>query len=157
MFSLSFSKRISWTKQRPHSSKSLFTNRHVSIALGYGLDDRSSRVRFPAGAGDFSLHYRVQNGSGAHPASYSMGTGGSFPGSKAAGCEADHSPQSSAEVKVYMELYFHSPNTPSWLCAQLKHRDFTFTMFPVNSTVYSFHNMCSFCRPRLCREFIKYV
>jgi hypothetical protein len=44
----------------------------VSIALGYGLDDRGSRVRFPAGAGNFSLHYRVQNGSGAHPASYLM-------------------------------------------------------------------------------------
>jgi hypothetical protein len=30
----------------------------VGIALGYGLDDRGSRVRFPAGAGNFSL----QNG-----------------------------------------------------------------------------------------------
>jgi hypothetical protein len=50
---------------------------------GYGLDDRGSRFRFPAGAGNFSLHYRVQNGSGAHQASYPMGTMGSFPGSKA--------------------------------------------------------------------------
>jgi hypothetical protein len=49
----------------------------VGIALGYGLDNRGSRVRFPAGAGDFSLHHRVQNGSGAHPASHPMGTGGS--------------------------------------------------------------------------------
>jgi hypothetical protein len=57
----------------------------VGIALGYGLDDRSSRVRFPAEAGDFSLHYRVQDGSGAHPASYIIGTGGSFPGGKAVG------------------------------------------------------------------------
>jgi hypothetical protein len=57
----------------------------VGIALGYGLNDRGSRVRFPAGAGNFSLHHRVHNGSGAHPASYSMGTRGSFPGSKAAG------------------------------------------------------------------------
>jgi hypothetical protein len=47
-------------------------------ALGYGLDDRSSRVRFPAGDGNFSLHHRVQNGSGAHPASYPMGTRGSY-------------------------------------------------------------------------------
>jgi hypothetical protein len=51
----------------------------------YGLDDRSSRVRFPARAGNFSLHHRVQNDSGAHPASYAMGTRGSFPGGKAAG------------------------------------------------------------------------
>jgi hypothetical protein len=57
----------------------------VVIALGYELDDRGSRVRFPAGAGKFSLHYRVQNGSGAHPASYPMGTRGSFPRGKAAG------------------------------------------------------------------------
>jgi hypothetical protein len=40
---------------------------------------------FPAGGGNFSLHHRVQNGSGAHPASYPMRTRGSFPGFKAAG------------------------------------------------------------------------
>jgi hypothetical protein len=57
----------------------------VGIALGYGLDDRGSMVRFLAGAGNFSLHHCVQNGSGAHPASYPMGTRGSFPGSKVAG------------------------------------------------------------------------
>jgi hypothetical protein len=51
----------------------------VGIALGYGLNDRDSRVRFPAGAGNFSLHHRL------HPASYPMGTRGSFPGGKAAG------------------------------------------------------------------------
>jgi hypothetical protein len=60
----------------------------VVIALGYGLDDRGSRVRFQAGAGNFSLHHRVQNGSGAHPASYPMGTGGSFLGDKAAGARS---------------------------------------------------------------------
>jgi hypothetical protein len=57
----------------------------MNIAPGYGLDNRGSRVRFPAGAGNFSLHHRVQNGSGAHPASYSMGIRSSFPGGKAAG------------------------------------------------------------------------
>jgi hypothetical protein len=57
----------------------------VGIALGYGLDDRGSRVRFPAVAGNFSLHHRVQNGFGAHPASCTMGTMGFFPGGKAAG------------------------------------------------------------------------
>jgi hypothetical protein len=56
----------------------------VGIALGYGLDDRGSRVRFPAAAGNFS-HHRVQNGSEAHPASYLMGTRGTFPGGKVAG------------------------------------------------------------------------
>jgi hypothetical protein len=57
----------------------------VGIAMGYGLDDRGSRVRFPVGAGNFSLHHRVHNGSGAHPASYPMGSRGSFPYGKAAG------------------------------------------------------------------------
>jgi hypothetical protein len=57
----------------------------VGIALSYGLDDRGSRVRFTAGAGNFSLHHRVQNGFGAHTASYPMVTRRSFPGGKAAG------------------------------------------------------------------------
>jgi hypothetical protein len=57
----------------------------VGIALGYGLDDRGFRVQFPARAGNFSLHHRIQNGSGAHPAFYPMGTRGYFPGGKAAG------------------------------------------------------------------------
>jgi hypothetical protein len=35
------------------------------------------------------------------------------------GHEADYSPPSSAEVKEWMELYLHSPNTPSWSGAQL--------------------------------------
>jgi hypothetical protein len=103
----------------------LLKGRDISAgtALGYGLDDRGSRVRFPAGAGNFSLHHRVQNGSGAHPPSYPTGTRRSFPGVKRPGPEADHSPPSSAEVKWWVELYFHSPNTPSWRGAQLKHRD----------------------------------
>jgi hypothetical protein len=57
----------------------------VGIALGYGLDNRGSRFPFPAVAGIFSLYNRVQNGSGAHPTSYPMGTRGYFPGGKAAG------------------------------------------------------------------------
>jgi hypothetical protein len=66
----------------------------------YGLDDRAIEVRFPAGAEDFSSSLCVQTGSGAHPASCQMGTGGPFPGGKARpGRDADHSPPSSAEVK----------------------------------------------------------
>jgi hypothetical protein len=57
----------------------------VAIALSYRLDDRVYKVRFLAGAGNFSLHHRVQYDSGAHPASYPMGSRGSFPGGKAAG------------------------------------------------------------------------
>jgi hypothetical protein len=57
----------------------------IGIATGYGLDDRGAGVRFPAGAGNFSLHHRVQTGSGAHPAFYPMGTGGCFPRGEVAG------------------------------------------------------------------------
>jgi len=51
----------------------------------YGLDDLGSMVRFPAGAGNFSLHHSVQNGSEARPASYPVGTRDSFPRGKAVG------------------------------------------------------------------------
>jgi hypothetical protein len=81
----------------------------VGTALCYGLDDRDSKLRFSGGAGNFSLHHCVQNGSEAHPASYPMGTGGSFPGVKRPGREADHSPPSSAEVKECVELYLLFP------------------------------------------------
>jgi hypothetical protein len=57
----------------------------VGIGLGCGLDERGSRVPFPAGAGNFSIHHLVQTGSGAHPPSYPLGTTVSFPGGKAAG------------------------------------------------------------------------
>jgi hypothetical protein len=70
-------------------------DRSVSIALGYGLDGRGSRVRFPAGAGNFSLHHRIQNGSGAHPASYPMCTRALSLEVKRPGREVDHSPPSS--------------------------------------------------------------
>jgi len=45
--------------------------------------------------------------SGTHPASYPMGTGGSYTGCMRSGREADHSSPSSAEGKEYMELYLH--------------------------------------------------
>jgi hypothetical protein len=49
---------------------------------------------------DFSHSLCVQTGSGAHPASCPMGTGGPFPGSKARpGRDANHSPPPSAEVE----------------------------------------------------------
>jgi hypothetical protein len=70
-----------------------------SIVSDYGLDDRAIGVRSPAGAKDFSSSLFVQTGSGAHPASCTVGTGGPFPGGKGRpGRDADHSPPSSAEV-----------------------------------------------------------
>jgi hypothetical protein len=43
-----------------------------------------------------------------------------FLGLKRLGREADHSPPSNAEVKECVELYLHSPSTPSWRGAQLR-------------------------------------
>jgi hypothetical protein len=87
----------------PRSSKSkaiMYRNGGMSVYACERINyTQSKRFRFPAGAGMFSLYHRVQNGSGAHPASYPMGTRGSFPGLKWPGREADHLPLSSAEVK----------------------------------------------------------
>jgi len=54
------------------------------------MDDWGFRVRFPAEAGNFSLHHRVQNGFGTHAAFYPMGTRGSFLGVKREEGEDDH-------------------------------------------------------------------
>jgi hypothetical protein len=71
-----------------------------SIVSDYGLDDRAIGVRSPAGAKDFSYSLFVQTGSGVHPASCTMGTGGLFPGAKARPVrDANHSPPCSAEVE----------------------------------------------------------
>jgi hypothetical protein len=67
-------KQITALSQEPAGS--------VSAVSDYGLDDRVTRVQSPAGAKDFSSNLCVQTGSGAHPASCTMGTGGPFPGSK---------------------------------------------------------------------------
>jgi hypothetical protein len=72
----------------------------VSMVSGYGLDDRAIEVRSPAEAKDFFSNLFVQTGSGIHPASCTVGTGGPFPGAKTRpGRDADHSPPSSAEVQ----------------------------------------------------------
>jgi hypothetical protein len=58
-------------------------------------------------------------------------------GVKRSGREADHSSQSSAEVKEWVGLYLHYPNTPSWRGAQLKHRDFNFYLLHFLSKPYT--------------------
>jgi hypothetical protein len=49
----------------------------VGIATGYGPEFESRYDK------EFFLLQVVQTGSGVHPTSYPMGTGGSFPGGKA--------------------------------------------------------------------------
>jgi hypothetical protein len=97
-------------------SRYLYHNR--SVVFSYSVGSTRSLTSHSCLSdeidGNFFLHHRVQHGSGAHPASYPMGTRGSFPGVKRQGREADHSPPSSAEVKEWVELYIHSPHTASW-------------------------------------------
>jgi hypothetical protein len=74
----------------------------VPYLMSYGLDDRGSRVRFPAGAGNFSLHHcttasRTFLGPTQLPI---QGVPRALPlGVKQPGREADYSPPSRAEVK----------------------------------------------------------
>jgi hypothetical protein len=53
----------------------------VGIATGYGLDGREVSEFESQWGQEFSLLHVVQTGSGAHPASYRMGTGRSLAGS----------------------------------------------------------------------------
>jgi hypothetical protein len=79
----------------PATSTIKFT--FLLLLSDYGLDDRGSIP--DRGRGFFSSSPCVQTGSGAHPASYPMGTGGPFLGGKARPRrDVDHSPPSSAEV-----------------------------------------------------------
>jgi hypothetical protein len=79
------------------------------------MTDWTAGVWSPTDADEFSSSLCVQTGSGAHPASCTMGTGGSFPGGKARpGRDADHSTPSSVEVKKEQKLYLLSPRTPPW-------------------------------------------
>jgi hypothetical protein len=59
----------------------------TEIAQWYSAGPRDgwSAVRVSSGAGNFSLHDRVQTGSEAHPASYPLDAKGSFLGGKVAG------------------------------------------------------------------------
>jgi hypothetical protein len=56
--------------------KYLQNENFVPLSIIYGLDNQ---VSIPGKGRDFFLRHRVQTGPGAHPASYPMGVGGSFP------------------------------------------------------------------------------
>jgi hypothetical protein len=81
----------------------------VDIATRYGPD--GPRIESQWGGVRFSAP--VQNGPGAHPASYTMSTG-SFPGLNRPGRGVNLPPTSSAEVKERVELYIYTPSGPSW-------------------------------------------
>jgi hypothetical protein len=103
----------------------------VCMALGYGLDDRGS---IPAGLGILLSTTAFKPALGPTQPPIQLVPGALSLEVKRPGCEADHSPPSSAEVKECVELYFHTPNTSSWRGARLKHRD-NFTFNVLSSTL----------------------
>jgi hypothetical protein len=70
-----------------------------SAKVYIGIDNRGIVIRFPSRARDFRLLQIAENGSGTHPASFSMGTGGASPRLKRPVREAEHSTASSANIK----------------------------------------------------------
>jgi hypothetical protein len=92
----------------------------VSTVSDYSLDDRGS---IPCQKQkDFSCSLCVQTGSGTHPASCTVGTGGLFPTSKVRpGHDADHSPPPSTEIKNESELFLLSPLAPVWCSGTALH------------------------------------
>jgi hypothetical protein len=83
-----------------------------SVNLFTELTGWASGVPFMAGAESFCLRHRIQTGSGAHPASYSMGTEALFSGVKRPGREADH-----LQLVPRLIMYGTIPsliNTSSW-------------------------------------------
>ena len=91
-------------------SASYDSYRYLTIFFGLGRYSDSLRAgrsedRILVGA-RFSAP--IQTGPGAHPASYTVGTG-SFPGVKRPGLGVDHPPPLSAEVKERVELTSTSP------------------------------------------------
>jgi hypothetical protein len=103
----------------------------VGIALGYGLDDRGSRVRFPGGLGIFLFTTASRTALGPTQSPIQWVQGALSLEVKLPGREADYSPPFSAEVKEWVELYLHSQYTFMVWCL-VKHRDFTFTFTPIH-------------------------
>jgi len=75
----------------------------VGIATRYGLDGPGIEFQWMA-----RISALVQTGPGAHPTSYTMGTG-SFPGEKRPRRGVNHPPPSGTEVEGRIKLYFCSP------------------------------------------------
>jgi hypothetical protein len=82
------------------------------------MEDWGSRVRFPAGAGNFSLLHHVQPALGFTQPPIQWVPGALSLRVKQPGLEADHSPPSSAEVNNAWH-YTSTRNTSSWRGAQL--------------------------------------
>jgi hypothetical protein len=86
------------------SSLSPFEDQSDLLQAGWSLN------RIPVGT---RTSLPIQFDPGAHPASYTMGTG-LFPGLKRPERAINHPPPFSAEVKEIVDLYLYSSSVPSW-------------------------------------------
>jgi hypothetical protein len=84
----------------------------VSIAAGYGLDDRVIEVRVPVGSRIFTSPRRPDRLWGP-PTSYAMGTGVKRPRSG-----SDYTPPTIIEAEKTWSIY-PLPHTPSWRSVSL--------------------------------------
>jgi hypothetical protein len=92
----------------------------VSIVSHYGLDDRVIGVRSQAGVKDFSSNLCVQTGSGAHPASCTVVTGGTFPGVKRGlGVTLTTHPHLVPTSRMSTSCTSSPPQAPPWRVALL--------------------------------------
>jgi hypothetical protein len=114
-------------------------------------------VRVPVGTRNFSLNHCVQTGSGAHPASYPIGTRGSIPGGKEAGawslpltsvwCRGQRMSGAIHPLPQYSFMAWCSVKNK-------KHRDFT----PFTFTIISHSNWFILCSTQmLVREVISVI
>jgi len=76
-------------------------------AVRPGFDSRQSQVLS-------TFRHCTMTDSGAHPASYPMGTRGSFPGIKAPRTWSWLLTSILCRGQECVELYLHSPSTSSW-------------------------------------------
>jgi hypothetical protein len=120
--SLSWTRCVQSTSSRSISLRSILIlsylifsrDSSVGTALGYGLDDRGSRVDSRRELGIFLFTTASRTALGPTQPPVQWVSGALSVGVKRPGREADHSPPYSTEVKECVELYLHSRNTPSW-------------------------------------------
>jgi hypothetical protein len=78
----------------------------TAVATVYGLNDLQVGVRVSVRSRIFTFSYRSGRFWNPHSLQ-SNGYRGYFSGIKRQGCEAEHSPQTSAEVKKNVNLHIH--------------------------------------------------
>jgi hypothetical protein len=118
----------------------------VGIATSYWLDDQGIRVPKSQWSQEFLLLHVVQTSSGSTQPPIQWVPGALSLWVKRLGCEADHSPATSVEVRK-MWFYTFTPYMPSWHSAYLvKYREnftlpLSISIIPISldTIILSFH------------------